>query len=80
MIVETDAERHSWRVNAQVLHRSATKTQTLNGKFMNKHVRSLVAIAFVLGLSGTAKAESQDGIIVTLPFKFVAGGKALPGA
>ena len=42
--------------------------------------RSLVAIAFVFGLSGAAKAESQDGTIVTPPFKFVAGGKTLPAS
>jgi hypothetical protein len=45
---------------------------------MKKHVKILVAIVFILGLSGAAKAESQDGIIVTLPFKFVVGGKVLP--
>jgi hypothetical protein len=45
---------------------------------MNKYARILVAIAFILGLSAAAKAEGQDGIIVTLPFKFAVGGKTLP--
>jgi len=45
---------------------------------MNKYARILVAIVFILGLSGAAKAESQDGIIVTVPFKFMVGGMALP--
>ena len=47
-------------------------------RIMNKYARILVAIAFILGLSGAVKAESQDGIMVTLPFKFVVGGKTLP--
>ena len=45
---------------------------------MKKYAKVLVAIVFILGLSGAAKAESQDGVIVTLPFKFVVGGKTLP--
>ena len=45
---------------------------------MKKYAKILIAIVFILGLSGAAKAEGQDGIIVTLPFKFVVGGKTLP--
>jgi hypothetical protein len=45
---------------------------------MKKYAKILVAIVFILGLSGAAKAESQDGVIVTLPFKFVVRGKTLP--
>ena len=45
---------------------------------MKKYARFLVAIAFILGLSGAAKAENQDGVIATLPFSFVVGGKTLP--
>jgi hypothetical protein len=45
---------------------------------MKKYAKILVAIVFILGLSGAAKAESQDGVIVTLPFKFVVGRKTLP--
>lgn len=45
---------------------------------MKKYARILVAVAFVLGLSGIAKAASQEGIIVKLPFEFVVDGKTLP--
>jgi len=45
---------------------------------MKKYARILVAIVFILGLSGVAKAATQDGIILTMPFKFVVGGKTLP--
>lgn len=45
---------------------------------MKRYVRILFAIAFILGLSGAAKAENKDGVEVTLPFKFVIGGKTLP--
>ena len=45
---------------------------------MKKYAKIVVAIVFILGLSGAAKAESQDGVIVTLPFKFMVGGKTLP--
>jgi hypothetical protein len=45
---------------------------------MKKCAKILVAIVFLLGLSGAAKAESQDGVIVTLPFKFEVGRKTLP--
>jgi hypothetical protein len=43
---------------------------------MKKYVRILVPIAFILGLSGAAKAESQGGVIVTVPFKFMVGRMA----
>ncbi len=45
---------------------------------MKSYARILVAIAFVLGLAGAVKAEGQEGIIVSLPFKFVVDGKTLP--
>ena len=45
---------------------------------MKKFAKIFVAAVFILGLSGAAKAESQDGIVVTLPFKFVVGGTTLP--
>jgi len=45
---------------------------------MKKYARILVAVVFVLGLSGIAKATSQEGIIVKLPFEFVVDGKTLP--
>jgi hypothetical protein len=45
---------------------------------MKKYSRIMVAVAFVIGLSGVAKAASQEGIIVKLPFEFVVDGKTLP--
>jgi len=45
---------------------------------MKKYAKMLVAIVFILGFSGAAKAENQDAVIVTLPFKFAVGGKTLP--
>jgi hypothetical protein len=47
-------------------------------KFEELCKRILVMITFIPGLGGVAKAEGHDGIIVTLPFKFVVGGKILP--
>jgi hypothetical protein len=44
---------------------------------MKKYARILVAVAFVFGISGIAKAASQEGIIVKLPFEFVVDGKTL---
>jgi hypothetical protein len=44
---------------------------------MKKYARILVAAAFVLGLSGIAKAASKEGIIVKLPFEFVVDGQTL---
>jgi hypothetical protein len=45
---------------------------------MEKHARTLVAIAFLLGLTSAVKAESQDGVIVSIPFEFVVGARSLP--
>jgi hypothetical protein len=45
---------------------------------MKKYARSLVAVAFLLGLGVTAKAESGSRVVVTLPFEFVVSGKTLP--
>ena len=45
---------------------------------MKNYARILVAVVFFLGLSGAAKAATQDDIIVKLPFEFVVGGKTLP--
>ena len=45
---------------------------------MKKYAKILVAVVFILGLSGAAEAENQDGVIATLPFSFVVGGKTLP--
>jgi hypothetical protein len=45
---------------------------------MKNYARILIAVIVILGLSGAAKAATQDDIIVKLPFEFVAGGKTLP--
>ncbi|MGA2848807.1 MAG: hypothetical protein ABSE46_07420 [Terracidiphilus sp.] len=45
---------------------------------MKKYARTLVAIAFLLGLTTAVRAESQDGVIVAMPFEFVVGAKSLP--
>ena len=45
---------------------------------MKKYAKTLVAIAFVLGLTGAIKAEGEEGVIVNLPFEFVVGAKTLP--
>ena len=45
---------------------------------MRKYAKTLVAIAFLLGLTGAIKAEGQDGVIVNMPFEFVVGAKTLP--
>jgi hypothetical protein len=45
---------------------------------MKKYARILVAAAFVLGLSGTAHAASQEAIVVKLSFEFLVDGKTLP--
>ena len=45
---------------------------------MKNDARSLIAVAFFLGLSGAVKGATKDDIIMTLPFEFVAGGKILP--
>jgi hypothetical protein len=45
---------------------------------MKQYSRTLVAIAFFLGLAGAVKAEAETADIVTVPFEFVVGAKVLP--
>jgi len=45
---------------------------------MKKYAKTLLAIAFLLGFTSVVKAESQDGVIVNMPFDFVAGATLLP--
>ena len=45
---------------------------------MKKYAKTLVAIAFLLGFTSVVKAESQDGVIVDMPFEFVVGATTLP--
>ncbi|MGA2535826.1 MAG: hypothetical protein ABSF53_07425 [Terracidiphilus sp.] len=45
---------------------------------MNKYARTVVAIAFFLGLAGAVKVQAEEADIVTVPFEFVVGAKTLP--
>jgi hypothetical protein len=45
---------------------------------MKNYTRIIVAVTLLFGLSVAAKAESETGIVVTLPFQFVVKGKILP--
>ena len=45
---------------------------------MKNYAKTVVAIAFLLMFSGAAKAQSQDGMTVDVPFQFVVHGKTLP--
>ena len=45
---------------------------------MKNYTRIMVAVTLLFGLSVAAKAESETGIVVTLPFQFVVKGKILP--
>jgi hypothetical protein len=55
-----------------------TQIQAFKGEIVKKYAKTLVAIAFLLGLTGVVKAEAEEGVIVTLPFEFVVGAKTLP--
>jgi hypothetical protein len=45
---------------------------------MRKYARTVVAIAFFLGLAGAVRVEAEEADIVTVPFEFVVGTKTLP--
>ena len=45
---------------------------------MKNYTRIIVAVTLLFGLSVAAKAQSDNGIVVTLPFQFVVKGKILP--
>jgi hypothetical protein len=45
---------------------------------MKNYTRIIVAVTLLFGLSVAAKAQSETGIVVNLPFKFVVRGKTLP--
>lgn len=58
---------------------SAMKFRTLKGDVMKKHyLRILLALVGFAGLSGIARAQAHQEIVVNLPFEFVASGKTLP--
>ena len=42
------------------------------------HVIALLVFTCLLGLSVGARAQDVDGVVVTVPFDFVAGGATLP--
>jgi hypothetical protein len=45
---------------------------------MKKYAKILVAVTLLFGLGVAAKAQSGEGIVVTLPFEFLVSGKTLP--
>jgi hypothetical protein len=45
---------------------------------MRNYTRIILAVTLLFGLSVAAKAQSETGIVVTLPFQFVVRGKILP--
>lgn len=45
---------------------------------MKKYARVIATVTFIFGIGMAARAQAQDDVIVTLPFGFVAGEKALP--
>jgi hypothetical protein len=45
---------------------------------MKSYTRIIVAVTLLFGLNVAAKAQSETGIVVTLPFQFVVRGKILP--
>jgi hypothetical protein len=46
---------------------------------MNKiYVTALLTLTCLLGLSVSSQAQDADGVVVTVPFEFVAGGATLP--
>src|ERR1700722_20012981 len=45
---------------------------------MKKYAKILVAVTFILGVGGAAKAETRPVITAKFPFQFVVGGKTLP--
>jgi hypothetical protein len=49
------------------------------GDIMNKsYLIALLTLTCLLGLRISAGAQSVDGVVVTVPFEFVAGGATLP--
>jgi hypothetical protein len=45
---------------------------------MNKKLKSLIAVTFLLGLRVAANADIRDQVLVKLPFEFVVSGTTLP--
>jgi hypothetical protein len=54
-------------------------TQCQQGDIMKTlHVTALLVLTCLLGLGVGAHAQDVDGVVVTVPFDFVAGGATLP--
>ena len=45
---------------------------------MKQYARTLVAMAFFIGLAGAVKAKAEVADVVTVPFEFFVGAKVLP--
>jgi hypothetical protein len=43
------------------------------------YVTALLTLTFLLGLGISSHAQDADGVVVTVPFEFVAGGATFPG-
>jgi hypothetical protein len=53
--------------------------QSTEGDIMRKfYVAALLTITCLLGLGAAARAQDVDGVVVNVPFDFVAGGATLP--
>jgi hypothetical protein len=49
------------------------------GKLMNKsHLIAVLTLTCLLGLGISARAQDSEGVIVKVPFEFVAGAKTMP--
>jgi hypothetical protein len=44
----------------------------------SSYLSAVLALTFVLGVGITAHAQNVNGVVVTVPFEFVAGGATLP--
>lgn len=42
------------------------------------YLAAVLTLACVLGIGVSARAQDTDGVVVTVPFEFVAGGATLP--
>jgi hypothetical protein len=46
---------------------------------MNKsYIIALLTLICLLSIGKSARAQSADGVVVTVPFEFVAGGTTMP--
>ena len=45
---------------------------------MKKYARVIAAVTFIVGIGMAARAQAEDNVVVTVPFGFEIGDKALP--